>query len=281
MLLGAHVPTTGGLHKAIEFGEKLGCESIQIFTRSPRQWTGKALSDKEIEKFREAWKNSKIKEVIGHDSYLTNLASPAAETAKKSILSFIDQLERCQALGIRYLVSHLGSHLGSGEEAGLKRFAENMSEAVSKAKAPDVIVLLETTAGQGTNLGYRFEQIRMVLDLLEPKGRYAVCYDTCHTYAAGYDITTPEGYEKVWKEFDEIIGLDLLKAIHINDSKYKAGTRKDRHEHIGKGVMGLETFRRLVNDPRFAELPGVLETPDTLAAFEENLRVLRSLIETR
>lgn len=278
MLLGAHVPASGGVHKAIQFAEELGCEAIQIFTRSPRTWGAKPISPKEIDAFKEAWRNSSIKEILGHDCYLTNLASPKPETINKSIASFADQMARCQVLGIRYLVTHLGSHLGSGEDEGLRRFAENLSEAVSRADAPDVIILLETTAGQGTNLGYTFEQIRSVLDMLEPKERYAVCYDTCHTYAAGYDITSPEGYKLTWEEFDRVIGLERLKAFHLNDSKHTSGSRRDRHEHIGEGVMGLEPFRMLLNDEKFADLPGVLETPDSLEMFERNLRLLRSLI---
>jgi len=279
VLLGAHVPAAGGPHKAILFAERLECQSIQIFTRSPRSWAGKPLSSKEIEAFREAWRNSSVVEILGHDCYLTNLASPKPETIDRSITSFVDQMERCQALGIKYLVTHLGSHLGSGEEEGLKRFVENLSRAVSMAKAPDVTVLLETTAGQGTNLGYTFEQIKYVLDKAEPKGRYAVCYDTCHAFAAGYDITTPEGYEETLDRFDEIIGLENLKAFHLNDSKFPPGSRKDRHEHIGEGLMGLEPFRMLLNDRRFSSLPGVLETPDSLEMFERNLEVLRSLLD--
>ncbi|HEX30111.1 TPA: deoxyribonuclease IV [Candidatus Poribacteria bacterium] len=280
MLLGAHVPAAGGLHKAIAFAEKLGCQSIQIFTRSPRSWRAKPLTSKEIDAFREAWRNSSVIEILGHDCYLTNLASPKPETIDKSVASFVDQMERCQALGIRYLVTHLGSHLGSGEEEGLKRFVENLSRAVSMAEAPDVIVLLETTAGQGTNLGYTFEQIRYVLDAAEPKGRYAVCYDTCHTFAAGYDITTPEGYNETLGRFEDIIGLEKLKAFHLNDSKFPSGSRKDRHEHIGEGMMGLDPFRMLLNDDRFSSLPGVLETPDSLGMFERNLEILRGLVES-
>jgi deoxyribonuclease-4 len=280
-LFGAHMPTAGGVEKAPLSAKSVGCASMQIFTKNQNQWRGKKLEKSSIEAYLRNLEDAGITHVASHDSYLINLASPDPAMYKKSFDAFIDEIERAALLKIPYLVFHPGSHLGTGEEAGLKSVAMAMNEAIKKTKhCPDVTLTIETTAGQGTNLGYRFEHIAYLLDKIKNKKRVGVCLDTCHVFAAGYEIRTKDGYKKTFREFDEKIGLDYLKIFHINDSKKDLASRVDRHEHIGKGFIGKDAFEFLVNDRRFYKTPMVLETPKgkDLAEDRENLALLKSLI---
>ena len=280
MRLGAHMPITGGVDKAVLRGHEVGCDAIQLFTRSPRQWRPRILKDDEILRFHDNRQETGIDPVIAHDCYLINLGSPDEELWRKSLGVFVEEMGHCQALDIPYLVIHPGSHVGTGEDAGLRRIAQALDEAHSETEGYRVEVLLEITAGQGTNLGYSFEQLAQLLALVADDSRLGICFDTCHAFAAGYELRTREGYEAAFQGLDELIGLPRLKCIHLNDAKGDLGSRLDRHEHIGHGSLGLEAFRMLLNDARLKDLPMVLETPKgpEFAEDKENLKVLRSLI---
>lgn len=275
------MPTAGGIEKAPLNGKSVGCIAMQIFTKNQNQWHGKKLDKKTVDAYLHNLKEAGIKHVASHDSYLINLANPDPAMYKKSFEAFVDEIERAALLKIPYLIFHPGSHLGSGEEAGLKTMAKAMNEAIKKTKhLSGVMLTIETTAGQGTNLGYRFEHIAYLIDNVKDKKRVGVCLDTCHVFAAGYDIRTKEGYKKTFKEFDEKVGLEYIKFFHINDSKKDLGSRVDRHEQLGKGFIGKDAFGFLVNDRRFYKTPMVLETPKgkDLAEDRENLSLMRSLI---
>ncbi|OGC76497.1 MAG: deoxyribonuclease IV, partial [candidate division Zixibacteria bacterium RBG_16_40_9] len=228
----------GGVFNSLISGQELGCTTIQIFTKSNNQWKARPLTAPEISEFRTKQKETQISPVVAHDSYLINIASPDKALQKKSREALLIELQRCEALGISHLVMHPGSHVGTGEKEGIKRIAEALNWLHSQTKDFKVQIALETTAGQGTNLGYRFEQIAKMIELTEQKNRLAVCLDTCHVFAAGYDIRTQAGCEKTISEFDKIVGLEKLKVIHFNDSVKDFGSRVDRHEHIGKGKIG-------------------------------------------
>ena len=281
-LLGAHMSIAGGVGNAFLQGKKVACDAIQIFTKSSRQWASKPYSKEEIEQFHLNRKETGIGAVIAHDSYLLNIGSPDAALRARSIAAFIDELERCETLGVTNLVAHPGAHVGAGELDGIKTIARSLDEVHKACPGYGVKVTLEITAGQGSNLGYRFEQIGNMIDATKESDRLRVCFDTEHAFAAGYDIRTREGYERTFGEFDEAIGIELLAAFHLNDSKKEFNSRVDRHEHIGKGFIGIEAFRMLVNDPRFWGLAMCLETPKgpDLKEDRENLELLRSLIAT-
>jgi deoxyribonuclease-4 len=280
MLLGAHMSISGGVDKAILKGHEVACETIQIFTRSPRQWRPRPLEEDEIDRFLQRKAETGIDPVIAHDCYLINLASPEEELYRKSLGVLVEELGHCQALGIPYLVLHPGAHVGTGEEAGLTRVAAALDQVREKTDGCSVMVLLENTAGQGTNLGHTFEQLAVLLDAVRDNAWLGVCFDACHAWAAGYELRTREGYEATWREMDDLIGLERLKVVHLNDAKGDRGSRLDRHEHIGRGKLGLDPFRMLLNDERFRGLPMILETPKRpgLEDDTENLRLLRSLI---
>jgi deoxyribonuclease-4 len=280
MPLGAHMSISGGLDKAVVSGQELGCETIQIFTRSPRQWRSRVLKEAEVALFSQTKEEAGIDPVVAHDCYLINLASLEEELWQKSLSVFIEELGHCQALEIPYLILHPGSHVGAGEESGLKRVAKALDWARNETQGYRVEVLLENTAGQGTNLGYRFEHLATLLSLVRDRSWLGVCFDTCHAFTAGYDLRTRAGYETTWQEIEGLVGLERLKVVHLNDAKGDLGSRLDRHEHIGQGMMGLEPFRMLLNDERFRDLPMVLETPKgpDLSEDRENLRLLRGLI---
>ena len=279
MLLGAHVSITGGFDKAVTRGENIGCNSIQIFTKSQRQWSAKKIDESQVELFKEALSKSRIKAIVVHTAYLINLASPKKDILEKSKKAFVEEMDRAETLNIPYLIFHPGAHLDSGEKRGIESIAEGLNISLSARRGYKVMPLLETTAGQGTNLGYKFEQLVAIRDLLEEKERVGVCLDTSHIFAAGYDIRTKNAYEKTMETFDEIVGLSLLKALHINDSKTDLGKHVDRHEHIGKGKIGLEAFRLLVNDERLKSIVGCLETPGSEEDFKNNLQTLRTLLK--
>ncbi len=280
MKFGAHMSISGGLFKAFAHGERAGCDTIQIFSKSQQQWKAKPLSEKDIELFKNEQQRTGYAPLVVHDSYLINLASPSDELWEKSIAAFREELERCHALGIPYLVTHPGAHTGSGEEAGLAREADALNRLFAEGVGGDVLVLLETTAGQGSCLGHRFEHLARLIELVEQNERLGVCVDTCHILAAGYDIRTPEAYAATFDEFNRVVGVERIKAFHVNDSQKGLGSRVDRHAHIGEGEIGIEGFRSLVNDPRFCDVPMILETPkgDDLAEDIANLAKLRDMI---
>ena len=281
-LLGAHMSIAGGVGNALLDGKKVDCDTIQIFTKSSRQWAAKPYTKEEIEQFKINRKETGITTIIAHDSYLLNLGSPDAALRIRSVAAFIDELERCETLGVSNLVAHPGSHVGAGEAAGIKTIAKSLDEVHTACPAYNVKITLEITAGQGSNLGYRFEQIRSIIDATKQSERLRVCFDTEHAFAAGYDIRTKGGYERTFTEFDETIGIKLLAAFHLNDSKKEFNSRVDRHENIGKGFIGVEAFRLLMNDKRFWGLPMCLETPKgpDLKEDREALTLLRSLIKS-
>ncbi len=285
MRLGAHESIAGGLVNAFERGHQATCDAIQIFTKSNRQWAAKPLTEEEIA----AWHARMAAEeaaggifpVVAHASYLINIASPEEATWQKSYDALKIEVERCEVLGLPYLVLHPGSHLKAGEEAGLANIARALSQL--HAETPDLktMVCLEGVAGQGTNLGHTFEQLAWLLERTDEGQRLGICLDSCHLYAAGYDVRSPEGYAATFDAFDRVVGLERLKVVHVNDCAHELGSRRDRHAHVGEGTIGLEGFRNFVNDPRLAHLPGLLETDksDDLHEDIENLARLRSLIE--
>ncbi len=279
--LGAHMSISGGLSKAIDRGSAAGCGVIQIFTQNSNQWRGKEVSDSEVALFREKRAAAGIYDIVSHDIYLINLAAAPGEVRDKSLAGFLEEMERCARLGIDKIVMHPGSHVGEGEETGISRIVEAFDYLLETGKDYTGKILLETTAGQGTNIGYRFEQLGEIRTRSAHPDRFGYCFDTCHTFAAGYDFTSAEGYQKVFAEFDRILGLENLLAFHFNDSKKGLGSRVDRHEHIGQGVLGLSGFRLLMNDERFVRVPKILETPkgDNEEMDAINLKTLRDLVE--
>ncbi len=279
--LGAHESVSGGLHLAFERLLEVNGQALQIFTRNQRQWTPPQLSEAEIELFHTAWEQFSELEVVSHASYLINLATGKPELQQKSIAAFVQELKRCDLLGIPAVVIHPGSHGGDGVEAGIQRVISSLDRVFSEATTK-VRVLLETTAGQGTSLGSSFEEIAAILQGVEHKERVGVCVDTCHVFAAGYDIRSISDYEKTMKLFDQIIGLEKIEFFHLNDSKKGLGSRVDRHEHIGKGAIGEEGFRLLINDPAFRNHSMTLETPKgkDLSEDRDNLETLRNLLES-
>ena len=280
-LLGAHTSTAGGVSKAITLAEKLGFTAIQIFSKNNNRWEAKPLDPNEVEKFKSLWKDSNIEFIVTHDSYLINLCAKSDVNLAKSRNAYIDELERCETLGIKHLNFHPGAHGGQGEEDGLKMVAESLNIAHQKTAGFEVSSMIELTAGQGTNLGYKFEHIAKIIELVDNPERITACIDTAHIFAAGYNIKVESEYERVISDFDSIIGLDKLKCFHMNDSKKELGSRVDRHEHIGQGYIGLEGFRNIMNDERLAHIPKVLETPKGKEQLEdlENIKVLKSLIK--
>ncbi len=273
----------GGIHTAHERGMRIGCTTIQLFTKNNTQWAAKPLSEEDIKNYKRLEKKSRIRPVVAHSSYLINLCARDPLVLKKSRRGFKDELDRCERLGIPYLVFHPGAHMERGEQEGIERVAESLNTLHESTQGYDVMSVLEVTAGQGTAIGFRFEHLKKIIDALEMKERVGVCIDTCHLFAAGYDITTEPGYERTFDEFEDIIGLERLVVFHVNDSKRELGSRVDRHEHIGKGRIGTVAFRFLMNDPRFVKVPKILETPKSEDMHEDvmNLRKLRGLLPRR
>jgi deoxyribonuclease-4 len=272
MILGAHEGIAGGVSRAFERAEQDTAQAIQIFVRNPRGWASKPIEDDEVERFRSEARRTGMPSAA-HSIYLANHAAADPQLREKSWGALADELGRCEQLGISFLVFHPGSN--ADVDGGVKMVAEGMERALDAVKGK-ARLLVEITAGQGKSLGWRFEQVAAIREAVPgaARRRVGVCFDTCHAFASGYDLSTPEGYEKTFREFDEVIGLEHLRAFHLNDCKKPLGCRVDRHEHIGEGSLGREPFRRLVNDPRFESLPGFLETE---MRFRENLDVLRSL----
>jgi deoxyribonuclease IV len=281
-LLGAHMSIAGGIFNAPERGIKASCNVIQLFTQNANQWKGKAVSDEDATLFKVKLAASGITDVVSHDIYLINLASAPGEVRDKSLIAFREELERCARLGIQKIVMHPGSHNGDGEEVGLKRVCEAFDQLFAQVPQFTGKVLLENTAGQGTNLGHRFEHLRTIIEGSSFRERFGVCFDTCHGFAAGYPIAERDGFLRTFEEFDQVVGLSALGAFHLNDSKKGLGYRVDRHEHIGAGALGLEAFRLIMNEPRFALVPKFIETPkgDEDEMDRVNLTLLRSLVES-
>ena len=279
MLLGAHMSIAGGVDKAIDRGKLIGCTAIQIFVKNNNQWFGKPLPEEEIKSFIAKRKDTGIF-VFAHTGYLINLAAANPDNHAKSIQSMLEELEKCEELKIPFIVLHPGSHGGQGEEEGIKRVAQSLNHLLKDTASYKVKIALETTAGQGTGLGYKFEHFKQWLDLISEPARLGVCVDTCHIFAAGYDIKTNDGYKHTWSEVKTMVGFDKLLAFHLNDSKKELNCRVDRHEHIGQGMLGEKAFERLLNDKNFDHLPMVLETPKDpeMKLDIMNLKLLRKLI---
>ncbi|GIV02359.1 MAG: putative endonuclease 4 [Fimbriimonadales bacterium] len=276
-LIGAHMPTSGGFGEAVRKGSEIGCTAVQVFTSSPQQWRAKKITDEMVEDFLAAREETGLDWMISHDSYLINLAATEEDLRKKSMEALIAEMERCSKLRIPYVVSHMGAHKGEGEEKGLKRLTKSTRSVLAETPE-DVSLAMETTAGTGSSLGYRFEHLAKVLEGCGWPERLVVCLDTCHVFAAGYDIRTEEGYEAMIEEFGSLVGLERIVCIHANDSLHPFGSRKDRHAHIGEGEIGPEAFRRIVNDPRLAHAPLIVETPDAETMHEVNVRRLTEML---
>jgi len=281
MLLGAHVPTSGGVPMAPGNGRSIEATAIQIFTRSQRQWKAKPMTRGESGAFRSALGGSGVKAVLSHASYLINLASVVPQFLALSRRTLADELRRCHALGIPHAVVHPGAHMGAGERQGLAAVARSLDDVLRRTKGSSAGPLLEVTAGQGSCLGHSFEQVAEILARVKEPRRVGVCLDTCHLFAAGYEIHTERGYEEMLEQFDGVVGLDKLKAIHLNDSQKPLGSRVDRHAHIGEGFLGLHTFARFLNDPRLLKVPMVVETPGPIEVWKKEIALLRGLIGRR
>jgi len=280
--IGCHISIAGGIDNSVKRAEELGCSTMQIFSKNASTWREKILKKDEVENFRVNLKNSNINPVFIHASYLINLASPSDELYFKSINAFIEEMKRADILSPNpYIIIHPGAHTGAGEEYGIKRIINALNIILEKSAGLNLktMILLEDTAGSGTHLGYKFYQLKRMMEGTKDKKRIGICFDTCHAFAAGYDLSQQEGIKKTLEEFEKYIGLDNLKVIHLNDSKFPLGSRKDRHMHIGKGYIGLEGFKVLVNHKYLKNLPFILETPkhdekDDL----KNINLVKSLI---
>jgi deoxyribonuclease-4 len=261
--IGAHVSASGGVENAPVNAAAIGAKAFALFTKNQRQWVSAPLTETSIAKFKENCIKHGYEpwQILPHDSYLINLGHAGKEELAKSRAAFLDEMQRCEQLGLDRLNFHPGSHLKLvTPDESLKIIAESINITLDKTKG--VTAVIENTAGQGTNLGYAFEQIRFIIDLVEDKSRVGVCLDTCHTFTAGYDLITPEGYDETFRQFDSIIGFEYLRGIHLNDSMKPLGSHVDRHDSIGKGFLGNDVFKRIMNDPRFDNLPIILETPN-------------------
>lgn len=261
-LIGAHMPTGKGLPDAVRRGKEIGCTAVQLFTSSPRQWSSKPVTEVAAADLRRALEVTGIgRHVVSHDTYLINLAAPDPDKRAQSVEALTREMTRCGQLGIPFVVSHMGAHMGQGVEEGLRLVAEGALEVLASSPT-EVTLLMETTAGQGSSLNARFEELASVLDAARGPSNLAVCLDTCHVFVAGYDLRTPEAYESTFAEFDRLVGSDRIKVVHVNDSKKGCGSRVDRHEHLGVGEIGPGAFRCLVHDPRFENVPLLVETPE-------------------
>ncbi len=285
-ILGAHQSIAGGYYRAAHTARQCGCDCVQLFSKNNNQWRAKEITDDDVARFQAALREANVVHPLSHDSYLINLAAPDEPLWRRSLEAFIVELQRAERLGIPYVVTHPGSYTSSREEAGLARIIEALDETHRQTRGLKVCALLENTAGQGTNLGWRFEHLAEILGGVKDPDRLGVCIDTCHVFAAGYPLATPKQYKATLRELDKLVGLKLIKAFHLNDSKRELGSRVDRHEHIGKGQLGLEPFRFLLNDPRFQQIPMYLETPKEVDGENRgleldamNLATLRGLVE--
>ncbi|MBN2613767.1 MAG: deoxyribonuclease IV [Bacteroidales bacterium] len=278
--IGAHVSISGGVENAPLNANKIGATAFGLFVKNQRQWEAKPFTQKNIDDFKNncAKFGFNPKYILPHDGYLINLGHPEKEPLEKSRMAFLDEMQRCEQLGLDRLNFHPGSHLGkTSEEDCLKTIAESINISLDKTKG--VTAVIENTAGQGSNLGHTFEQIKYIIDNVDDKSRVGVCIDTCHAYSAGYDIKTSDGFKNTFAKFDELIGFKYLKGIHLNDTKKAYGSRVDRHDSLGKGVLGIEPFKMLMNDPRFDDIPIILETPDQ-DIWPEEIKMLYGFLKT-
>ncbi len=279
--LGAHMSIAGGVDKAFLRGEEVGCDAMQIFTKNNNQWRAAPLTEREIRAYKTNRQRTGIDPILAHDSYLINLASPDKDLHRKSLEALRIEVARAAVLEIPYLIIHPGAHLESGEAEGITRVVEALDTVLEDPQASPVMICLETTAGQGSSLGYRFEHLAAIRGGVTRRERVGICVDTCHIFAAGYEIRDQRAYEDTMRQLNGVVGLDHVACIHLNDSQRDLGSRVDRHAHIGRGQIGLEGFRLLINDPRLQHIPMILETPkgeDPVAADRRNLAVLRSLV---
>lgn len=277
--VGAHVSASGGVFNAVQNALDIGAKAFALFTKNQRQWAAKPLDDETVEKFKNALSASGIlpRHILPHDSYLINLGHPEDEAREKSMDAFLDEVQRCSLLGLEKLNFHPGSHLGRiSEDECLERIADAINKTIAQTNG--VKMVIENTAGQGSNLGWRFEHLAQIIDKVEDKSRVGVCIDTCHMFSAGYDIRTREAYDKSWNEFDKIVGFNYLMGMHINDSKAKYGSHVDRHNSLGKGEIGLDAFRFIMNDARMDDIPLILETIDE-SIWKEEIALLYSFIK--
>jgi deoxyribonuclease-4 len=277
--IGAHVSASGGVENAPLNAKKIDATAFALFTKNQRQWTAKPLTEESIHRFKENCEDSGFTadQILPHDSYLINLGHPEPAGLQKSRTAFIDEMSRCEQLGLKYLNFHPGSHLNKiAEDACLARIAESINLALERTSG--VTAVIENTAGQGTNMGHRFEHLAAIIDGVGDKARVGVCLDTCHTFSAGYDLVTPDGYEKTLAHFDAVVDLSFLRGLHLNDGKKAMGSRVDRHESLGLGTLGMEVFRMIMNDPRFEDIPMILETPDD-SRWAEEIRMLTAMME--
>jgi deoxyribonuclease-4 len=275
MLLGAHVSVAGGLWRGPGRGREIDADAIQIFTRNQVQWRALPVGRREAAAFKAAVAESELRMVVAHGSYLINLASPEPATLQRSRGALLAEVRRCAALGVPLLVLHPGAHMGAGETAGIRRIVASIDHVLARAGGLEVTLLLEVTAGQGSSLGHRFEHLAEILGSVRSPERLGVCLDTCHLLAAGYDIARAKGYEQTVQELDRLVGLQKVKAVHLNDARAGLGSRVDRHAPIGAGFLGVRSFRRLVRDRRFADLPMLLETPGPSGVWRSEIALLR------
>lgn len=277
--IGAHVSAQGGVENAPINAHAIGAKAFALFTKNQRQWMAPALTQRSIEAFRTACQEYGFapEHILPHDSYLINLGHPESEGLEKSRQSFIGEMQRCEALGLTRLNFHPGSHLRAIDlDTCLSRIAESINIALDRTHG--VTAVIENTAGQGSNVGYDFAHLAAIIDRVEDKSRVGVCIDTCHAYAAGYDLATVEGYQRTWQEFDNVVGFNYLRGMHLNDAKKGLGSRVDRHDSLGKGVLGINCFRLMMQDPRFDNIPLILETPDE-TLWQEEIKLLYSMAE--
>ena len=269
----------GGVDRAVDRARDAGCTALQIFLKNNNQWRGKALDDRTVERYRAEVGKGDLGQPIAHSSYLVNLASPKPAVLAKGMDNLLDDLRRSEALGVPGIVLHPGAHMGTGDDKAIRQIARQINELFKKTPRNPTAIYLETTAGQGSSVGHRFEHIRDIMERVKDKSRIGVCLDTCHVFAAGYDIRTPDAAKAMLDEFDRVVGLECLRAFHFNDSKKGLGSRVDRHEHIGKGMIGATGFTTLMQEPRIRSIPRILETPkgEDLKEDRQNLATLRRL----
>ncbi len=277
MIIGGHMSISGGFREAPERANKIGLNSMQVFTKNQRQWIAKPLDMDDVQEYKENMKRFGIKITVAHASYLVNLAAPADENFKKSIDSMVHELERCDVLDIPYLIFHPGAHMGKGEGYGLKRIVQGLDEILSRFNGKAKITI-ETTAGQGSNLGYKFEQIQYMIENVSDKDKVRVCIDTCHIFAAGYELRSKNGYEKTMEEFGNAIGFKNLVVVHLNDSEKALGSRVDRHAQIGYGYIGKQGMKNILFDKRFQEIPLILETPGGEELYPQDLKIINEIL---
>jgi deoxyribonuclease-4 len=278
MLLGVHVSGVKKIYEALDFAHELGCNTMQIFSRNPQRWRENYLEPKDIEEFKVRQGKFKIRPLFIHIPYLINLASPNPKLYQGSIEAYIEDILEAHILGADYIVTHMGSHKETSEEAGLERLSKALNEILDKTKNSKVGILLENTAGSGSWLGYKFSHQRQIIQSSKQKSRVGLCLDTAHAYLAGYDIASKPGLEAMLAEIEELVGINLIKLIHLNDAKGELGSRHDRHDHIGKGNIGLEGMKRIINHPQLKNLPFILETPKKTEEDDlMNLKIVRKL----